>query len=357
MASFLDIFKRNFSLFSSDIGIDLGTATVLVYVKGKGIVLNEPSVVAVNKVTGKLVAVGTEAQETLGRTPDNIIAIRPLREGVISDYEMTELMIKEFIRKVQGFRLFKPNVVICVPSIITEVEERAVIDAGTQAGAKRVFLIEEPVAAAIGAGLDISRPNGNLVVDIGGGTTDIAVISLGGIVESTSIKIAGDKFDEAIIKYVRRKHNALIGERTAEQVKKTIGCVYPRTEEEIMEVKGRCLMTGLPRTITLNSDEMVEALAEPTETILETVHMVLERTPPELVADISENGIVMSGGGSLLYGIDRLVTERTGIEAHVADDALSCTAYGAGRMLSRLDSMTDGMQNFARQRQLDKTGN
>ena len=232
MASFLDIFKRNFSLFSSDIGIDLGTATVLVYVKGKGIVLNEPSVVAVNKVTGKLVAVGTEAQETLGRTPDNIIAIRPLREGVISDYEMTELMIKEFIRKVQGFRLFKPNVVICVPSIITEVEERAVIDAGTQAGAKRVFLIEEPVAAAIGAGLDISRPNGNLVADIGGGTTDIAVISLGGIVESTSIKIAGDKFDEAIIKYVRRKHNALIGERTAEQVKKTIGCVYPRTEED-----------------------------------------------------------------------------------------------------------------------------
>ena len=352
MASFLDIFKRNFSLFSSDIGIDLGTATVLVYVKGKGIVLNEPSVVAVNKVTGKLVAVGTEAQETLGRTPDNIIAIRPLREGVISDYEMTELMIKEFIRKVQGFRLFKPNVVICVPSIITEVEERAVIDAGTQAGAKRVFLIEEPVAAAIGAGLDISRPNGNLVADIGGGTTDIAVISLGGIVESTSIKIAGDKFDEAIIKYVRRKHNALIGERTAEQVKKTIGCVYPRTEEEIMEVKGRCLTTGLPKSMKISSVELVEAIAEPARDILETIHMVLERTPPELVADLAQNGIIMAGGGSLIYGFDQLVEKDTGIRTTVVDDALSCAAFGSGKMLMNLNDMQDGMVNLARKRQM-----
>ncbi len=352
MASFLDIFKRNFSLFSSDIGIDLGTATVLVYVKGKGIVLNEPSVVAVNKVTGKLVAVGTEAQETLGRTPDNIIAIRPLREGVISDYEMTELMIKEFIRKVQGFRLFKPNVVICVPSIITEVEERAVIDAGTQAGAKRVFLIEEPVAAAIGAGLDISRPNGNLVVDIGGGTTDIAVISLGGIVESTSIKIAGDKFDEAIIKYVRRKHNALIGERTAEQVKKTIGCVYPRTEEEIMEVKGRCLMTGLPRTFTLSSSEILEALEEVSSAIVEAIHSVLERTPPELTGDISSNGIVMTGGGSLIWGFDKLVASKTGIPTRVADEAVSCVAYGTGNCLENLASMQDGTINLSRKRQM-----
>lgn len=352
MASFLDIFKRNFSLFSSDIGIDLGTATVLVYVKGKGIVLNEPSVVAVNKVTGKLVAVGTEAQETLGRTPDNIIAIRPLREGVISDYEMTELMIKEFIRKVQGFRLFKPNVVICVPSIITEVEERAVIDAGTQAGAKRVFLIEEPVAAAIGAGLDISRPNGNLVVDIGGGTTDIAVISLGGIVESTSIKIAGDKFDEAIIKYVRRKHNALIGERTAEQVKKTIGCVYPRTEEEIMEVKGRCLMTGLPRTFTLSSSEILEALEEVSSAIIEAIHSVLERTPPELTGDISSNGIVMTGGGSLIWGFDKLVASKTGIPTRVADEAVSCVAYGTGNCLENLASMQDGTINLSRKRQM-----
>ena len=236
---------------AKDIGIDLGTASVLIYVKDKGIVLNEPSVVAIDKDTGKLLKVGADAQAMLGRTPGNIVAIRPLREGVISDYEVTERMLKEFIHKVMGFQFFKPRIIICVPSGITEVEERAVIDAGIQAGARRVYLIEEPVAAAIGAGLDISRPNGNLVADIGGGTTDIAVISLGGIVESTSIKIAGDKFDEAIIKYVRRKHNALIGERTAEQVKKTIGCVYPRTEEEIMEVKGRCLMTGLPRTFTL----------------------------------------------------------------------------------------------------------
>ena len=342
MASFLDIFKRNFSLFSSDIGIDLGTATVLVYVKGKGIVLNEPSVVAVNKVTGKLVAVGTEAQETLGRTPDNIIAIRPLREGVISDYEMTELMIKEFIRKVQGFRLFKPNVVICVPSIITEVEERAVIDAGTQAGAKRVFLIEEPVAAAIGAGLDISRPNGNLVADIGGGTTDIAVISLGGIVESTSIKIAGDKFDEAIIKYVRRKHNALIGERTAEQVKKTIGCVYPRTEEEIMEVKGRCLMTGLPRTFTLSSSEILEALEEVSSAIVEAIHSVLERTPPELASDITENGICLTGGGALLYGMDKFIAEQTKVPCYVAEDPISCVAIGTGKVLENIDAFSSG---------------
>ena len=352
MASFLDIFKRNFSLFSSDIGIDLGTATVLVYLKGKGIVLNEPSVVAVDRVTGKLIAVGSEAQETLGRTPGNIVAIRPLREGVISDYEMTECMIKEFIRKVQGFRLFKPNVVICVPSIITEVEERAVIDAGTQAGAKRVFLIEEPVAAAIGAGIDITKPNGNLVVDVGGGTTDIAVISLGGVVESTSIKIAGDKFDEAIIKYIRRKHNALIGERTAEQIKKNIGCVYPRSEEEIMEVKGRCLMTGLPRTFTVSSTEVLEALEEVSSAIVEDIHSVLERTPPELTGDISSNGIVMTGGGSLICGFDKLVASKTGIPTRVADEAVSCVAYGTGNCLENLSRMQDGTINLSRQRQL-----
>ena len=352
MASFLDIFKRNFSLFSSDIGIDLGTATVLVYLKGKGIVLNEPSVVAVDRVTGKLIAVGSEAQETLGRTPGNIVAIRPLREGVISDYEMTECMIKEFIRKVQGFRLFKPNVVICVPSIITEVEERAVIDAGTQAGAKRVFLIEEPVAAAMGAGIDITKPNGNLVVDVGGGTTDIAVISLGGVVESTSIKIAGDKFDEAIIKYIRRKHNALIGERTAEQIKKNIGCVYPRSEEEIMEVKGRCLMTGLPRTFTVSSTEVLEALEEVSSAIVEAIHSVLERTPPELTGDISSNGIVMTGGGSLICGFDKLVASKTGIPTRVADEAVSCVAYGTGNCLENLSRMQDGTINLSRQRQL-----
>ena len=352
MASFLQRIARKFSLFSNDIGIDLGTATVLVYVKGKGIVLNEPSVVAVDRVTGKLIAVGSEAQETLGRTPGNIVAIRPLREGVISDYEMTECMIKEFIRKVQGFRLFKPNVVICVPSIITEVEERAVIDAGTQAGAKRVFLIEEPVAAAIGAGIDITKPNGNLVVDVGGGTTDIAVISLGGVVESTSIKIAGDKFDEAIIKYIRRKHNALIGERTAEQIKKNIGCVYPRSEEEIMEVKGRCLMTGLPRTFTVSSTEVLEALEEVSSAIVEAIHSVLERTPPELTGDISSNGIVMTGGGSLICGFDKLVASKTGIPTRVADEAVSCVAYGTGNCLENLSRMQDGTINLSRQRQL-----
>ena len=352
MDSFLQRIARKFSLFSNDIGIDLGTATVLVYLKGKGIVLNEPSVVAVDRVTGKLIAVGSEAQETLGRTPGNIVAIRPLREGVISDYEMTECMIKEFIRKVQGFRLFKPNVVICVPSIITEVEERAVIDAGTQAGAKRVFLIEEPVAAAIGAGIDITKPNGNLVVDVGGGTTDIAVISLGGVVESTSIKIAGDKFDEAIIKYIRRKHNALIGERTAEQIKKNIGCVYPRSEEEIMEVKGRCLMTGLPRTFTVSSTEVLEALEEVSSAIVEAIHSVLERTPPELTGDISSNGIVMTGGGSLIWGFDKLVASKTGIPTRVADETVSCVAYGTGNCLENLASMQDGTINLSRKRQM-----
>ncbi|WNX83412.1 rod shape-determining protein MreB [Agathobaculum sp. NTUH-O15-33] len=352
MGSFLETLAKKFSLFSSDIGIDLGTATVLVYVKGKGVVLNEPSVVAVDKASGKILSVGADAQKMLGRTPGNIVAIRPLREGVISDYEMTERMIKEFIRKVQGFRLFKPNLVICVPSVITEVEERAVIDAGTQAGAKRVFLVEEPVAAAIGAGIDIAKPNGNMVVDIGGGTTDVAVISLGGIVESTSIKIAGDKFDEAIVKYVRRKHNALIGDRTAEAIKKGIGCVYPRTEEVTMEVKGRCLMTGLPRTFSVNSTEILDALEEVSAAIIEAIHWVIERTPPELTGDISTNGIVMTGGGSLIWGFDKLVASKTGIPTHIADEAISCVAYGTGNCLENLQAMQDGTMNLSRRRQM-----
>ncbi|MCF2669725.1 rod shape-determining protein MreB [Butyricicoccus pullicaecorum] len=341
-----------FMIFSSDIGIDLGTASVLVYVKGKGVVLNEPSVVAVDKQTGKILAVGERAQKMLGRTPGNIVAIRPLREGVISDYEMTERMIKEFIRKVMGFRLFKPNVVMCVPSVITEVEERAVIDAGTQAGAKRVFLVEEPLAAAIGAGIDVAQPNGNMIVDIGGGTTDIAVISLGGIVESTSIKVAGDKFDEAIIKYIRRKHNVLIGERTAEDIKMQIGCVYPRPEEVSMEIKGRCLMTGLPRTFTVTSTEVLEAFEEVTTSIVEAVHTVLERTPPELTGDISSNGIVMTGGGSLIWGFDKLIAAKTGIPTHVADEAISCVAYGTGKCLENLGAMQDGTMNLSRRRQM-----
>ena len=339
---------------AKDIGIDLGTASVLVCIKGKGVVLNEPSVVAIDKNTGRLLKVGAEAQAMLGRTPGNIVAIRPLRDGVISDYDMTERMLKEFIRKVTGgFHLFPPRIMVCVPSGITEVEERAVIDAGRQAGARRVYLIEEPVAAAIGAGIDITKPDGHMVVDIGGGTSDIAVISLSGVVESASIKVAGDQFNEAVVKYMRRKHNILIGERTAEQMKMEIGCVYPKEEEATIEIKGRCLMTGLPKTITVNSTEMMEAFEEPVERILEAVHNVLERTPPELVADISNNGIVMTGGGSLVDGFDKLITARTGIHTVVAEDAISCVAEGTGKSLDSLGDMQDGTVNLSRRRQMN----
>ena len=339
---------------AKDIGIDLGTASVLVYIKGKGVVLNEPSVVAIDKNTGRLLKVGAEAQAMLGRTPGNIVAIRPLRDGVISDYDMTERMLKEFIRKVTGgFHLFPPRIMVCVPSGITEVEERAVTDAGRQAGARRVYLIEEPVAAAIGAGIDITKPDGHMVVDIGGGTSDIAVISLSGVVESASIKVAGDQFNESIVKYMRRKHNILIGERTAEQMKMEIGCVYPKEEEATIEIKGRCLMTGLPKTITVNSTEMMEAFEEPVERILEAVHNVLERTPPELVADISNNGIVMTGGGSLVDGFDKLITARTGIHTVVAEDAISCVAEGTGKSLDSLGDMQDGTVNLSRRRQMN----
>ena len=337
---------------AKDIGIDLGTASVLVYVKGKGIVLNEPSVVALDRNTGKLLRVGAEAQNMLGRTPGNIVAIRPLRDGVISDYDMTEKMLREFIHKVSGFSIFKPRVIICVPSGITEVEERAVVDAGIQAGARKVYLIEEPVAAAIGAGVDISLPDGHMMVDIGGGTADIAVISLSGVVESASIRVAGDQFDEAVVKYMRRNHNLVVGERTAEEIKKKIGCVFPKEVEETMEVKGRCLLTGLPRSVTISSTEMMDAFEEPVERILEAVHAVLERTPPELVADISRNGILMTGGGSLVDGFDKLLTARTGIHTMVAGDAISCVALGTGKSLDSLNTMTDGTMNISRRRQM-----
>ena len=337
---------------AKDIGIDLGTASVLVYVKGKGIVLNEPSVVALDRNTGKLLRVGAEAQNMLGRTPGNIVAIRPLRDGVISDYDMTEKMLREFIHKVSGFSIFKPRVIICVPSGITEVEERAVVDAGIQAGARKVYLIEEPVAAAIGAGVDISLPDGHMMVDIGGGTADIAVISLSGVVESASIRVAGDQFDEAVVKYMRRNHNLVVGERTAEEIKKKIGCVFPKEVEETMEVKGRCLLTGLPRSVTISSTEMMDAFEEPVERILEAVHAVLERTPPELVADISRNGILMTGGGSLVDGFDKLLTARTGIHTMVAGDAISCVALGTGKSLESLNTMTDGTMNISRRRQM-----
>ena len=326
---------------AKDIGIDLGTASVLVYIKGKGVVLNEPSVVAIDKNTGRLLKVGAEAQAMLGRTPGNIVAIRPLREGVISDYDMTERMLKEFIHKVAGFSFFKPRVIICVPSGITEVEERAVIDAGIQAGARKVYLIEEPVAAAIGAGIDIAKPDGHMVVDIGGGTTDIAVISLSGVVESASIKVAGDQFNEAIVKYMRRKHNVLVGERTAELMKMEIGCVFPKEEETSIDVKGRCLLTGLPKTLTVTSTEMLEAFEEPVERILEAVHGVLERTPPELSADIIDRGITLTGGGALLRGLDQLIQSETGIDVHIAEDPLDCVAKGAGAVLDHVDVLHD----------------
>ena len=340
-------------MFSKDIGIDLGTASILVYVKGKGVVLREPSVVAIDKNTGKLLKVGTEAQQMLGRTPGNIVAIRPLREGVISDYDMTERMLREFIRKVVGVQFFKPRVIICVPSGITEVEERAVIDAGIQAGARKVYLIEEPVAAAIGAGIDITQPDGHMVVDIGGGTADIAVISLSGVVESCSIKVAGDQLNEAVIKYMRRKHNLLVGERTAEDMKIKIGCVFPKEEEETIEVKGRCLLTGLPKVVTVSSTEMMDAFEEPVERIMEAIHSVLERTPPELVADVSTNGIVMTGGGSLVSGFDKLVEARTGIHTMIAEDAISCVAIGTGKSLDSLGSMQDGTMNLSRRKQMN----
>ena len=332
----------------NDIGIDLGTATVLVYVKGKGIVIKEPSVVAVDKNTDKIIKVGREAQRMLGRTPGNITAIRPLRDGVISQYEITLKMIQYFIKKACGTMVFKPRVIICVPSGITEVEERAVVDAATQAGAKRTYLIEEPVAAAIGAGINIAAPNGHMVVDIGGGTTDIAVLSLGGVVVSESIKVAGDKFDEAIIRYVRRKHNVLIGERTAEAIKIKIGCAWPRKEPRTLEVKGRCLIQGLPRVVRINSDEIPDALEEPITSIIEAVCSVVERTPPELIGDILSNGIVMTGGGSLLYGLDRLIAYATGIKTRVADKAVSCVAIGTGKSLDNLSSIPEGAINISR---------
>ncbi len=323
---------------SRDIGIDLGTSSVLIYMRGKGVVLREPSVVAIDLKGGKILAVGSEASRMLGRTPGNIVAIRPLQDGVISDYELTEKMIRYFLRKAIVNRLGrKPRVVVCVPSGVTEVEKRAVIDASYEAGARRTYLIEEPIAAAIGAGIDISKPYGNMVVDIGGGTTDVAVISLGGAVVTDSIKTAGDAFDEAIIRYMRKRYNLLIGDRTAEQMKINIGSAYPRKEETVMEVTGRNLISGLPKTISVSSQEMIEALEEPLETIAETIHSVLEKTPPELSSDISENGIIMTGGGSLLYGLDRLLEERLKIKINIANDALSCVAIGTGKALEDID--------------------
>ncbi|MCI7098087.1 MAG: rod shape-determining protein [Lachnospiraceae bacterium] len=326
-------------MLSTDIGIDLGTASILVYIKGKGVVLKEPSVVAFDRDTGKVKAIGEEARLMIGRTPGNIIAVRPLRQGVISDYTVTEKMLKYFIKKAVGRKtLRKPRISVCIPSGATEVEKKAVEDATYSAGARDVQIIEEPVAAAIGAGIDISKPCGNMIVDIGGGTSDIAVISLGGTVVSTSVKVAGDDFDEAIVRFMRKKHNLLIGERTAEDIKINIGSAYKREELATMEVRGRNLVTGLPKTITITSDETLEALREPAMSIVDAVHNVLEKTPPELAADIFDRGIVMTGGGSLLNGLDTLIQEKTSINTTIADDPLTAVAIGTGKYIELLSN-------------------
>ena len=338
--------------WNRNIGIDLGTATVLVYVQGKGIVLQEPSVVAIDTDTDRILKVGKEAQQMLGRTPGNITAVRPLRDGVISQYEVTLKMIQYFIRRASGNLFFPPNVMICIPSGITEVEERAVLDAAREAGARKTYLIEEPKAAAIGAGLKINEPEGNMVVDIGGGTTDIAVLSLGGVVVSESIKVAGDKFDEAIKKYVRKQRGVLIGDQTAEYIKKKIGAVIDYPESRTVEVKGRCTQKGLPREIVVSSAEMRTAMAEPIAAIVAAIHAVIERTPPELIGDILKNGIVMTGGGSLLYGFDGYVARVTGIPTRVAKDAVSCVAIGTGLSLDHLELLREGTLNLSKERKV-----
>ena len=322
----------------TDIGIDLGTASVLVYVKGKGVVLKEPSVVAFDRNTNKIKAIGEEARLMLGRTPGNIVAVRPLRQGVISDYTVTEKMLSYFISRTVGKSLFgrKPRISVCVPSGATEVEKKAVEDATYQAGARELSINEEPVAAAIGAGIDIAKPCGNMIVDIGGGTADIAVISLGGVVVSNSIKVAGDDFDEAIVRFMRKKHNLLIGERTAEEIKINVGTVYKRPENLTMDVRGRNLVTGLPKTVTVTSEETEEALREPAYQIVDAVHNVLERTPPELAADISDRGIVLTGGGSLIQGLEELIEEKTGINTMTAEDPLTAVAIGTGKYIEYL---------------------
>ncbi len=321
----------------TDIGIDLGTASILVYIRGKGVVLKEPSVVAYDRDTDEIKAIGEDARLMLGRTPGNIIAVRPLRQGVISDYKVTERMMKHFINKAIGRRSWrKPLIAVCVPSGVTEVERKAVEDATLQAGARDVRIIEEPIAAAIGAGIDITKPCGNMVVDIGGGTSDVAVISLGGTVVSDSIKIAGDDFDDAIVRYMRKKHNLLIGERRAEDIKIKIGSAYPKAEIDYMDVSGRNLVTGLPKTVKVSSEETEEALRDSTAQIIEAIHSVLERTPPELAADIADRGIVLTGGGALLRGLEDLITSRTGINTVTAEDPMTAVAVGTGRYVEFL---------------------
>lgn len=341
MVNFKDILKKSVNyvlgLFSNDMGIDLGTATTLVYVKGEGVVLREPSVVAIERGTSHVLAVGEEAKRMLGRTPGNIVAIRPMKDGVIADFEITEAMLRYFIKKVHHRRvLVRPRIVIAIPSGITEVEKRAVKDSAERAGAREVFLVEEPIAAAIGVGLPIQDPVGNMIIDIGGGTTEIAVISLAGTVFSKSIRIGGDEMDDAIIEYLKKTYNLMVGERTAEDIKIKIGSSYPLEEEMTMEVRGRDLVAGLPKSVTITSEEVRDALQEPLRAIVEIAKISLERTPPELAADLIEHGIVMAGGGSLLRGMDKLISEETGLPVHIADDPLTAVAQGTGKVLNEI---------------------
>ena len=340
------------NVFERDIAVDMGTSSTLLFEQGKGVVAREPTVVAVDKFTGKILKIGQDAQKMLGRTPANIVAIHPVSAGVISDYEITAQMLRELVSRITSFSLFKPCVLACVPSSITGVEERAMIDAAIEAGARKVYLLETAVATAMGAGIDISKADGHMVIDIGGGTTEIAIVSVGGVVECESIKTAGTSFDEAIVKFIRRKYDLLIGLSTAEELKRSIGCVIQRPDIGYEEIKGRDLTNGLPKSIRVSSTELIEAFVEPMNKILESIHAVLERTPPQLVGDLDKNGIIMSGGGSLIYGIDRLIERSTGIRTIVVDDAVSCAAYGAGKMLMHLDALQDGMMNFYRKRQL-----
>ena len=341
-------------VFERDMAIDMGTSETLVYAQDTGLVLREPTVVAVDKFSGEMLKTGQEAEKMLGRTPANIVAIHPIQSGVINDYDMTAQMLREYINRNTSFSLFKPRVLMCVPSSISGVEERAICDAVIEAGARKVYLLETAVATAMGAGIDISLPDGHMVIDIGSGTTEVAVVSMGGVVECESIKTAGDAFDESIIRYVRKKYNLIIGQRTAEELKCGIGCVMKRPTDLVDEIKGRDVVTGLPKMIKIHSSELLEVFREPVVSIMEAVHNTLEHTPPELVGDLTANGIVMSGGGSLLFGLDQLIERSTGIRTVVVDDAVSCAAYGAGKMLKQLNDMPEGMVNFARKRQLKK---
>jgi len=328
-----------FKLFSKDMGIDLGTANTLVYVKGKGIVLREPSVVAIENERKTVLAVGEEAKKMIGRTPGNIVAIRPMKDGVIADFDITQNMLKYFIRKVYSRKtLVSPRVVVCVPSGVTEVEKRAVEEAALQAGAREAYLIEEPMAAAFGAGLPVEEPTGSMVVDIGGGTTEVAIISLGGIVTAKSIRVGGDELDEAIIQYIKRQYNLMIGERTAEEVKITVGSAYPREVEETMLIRGRDLVSGLPKTLEITSSEILGALKEPVSQIIDAIKYTLEKTPPELAADIMEIGIMLTGGGALLDGLDQLVIKETGMPVQIAEEPLDCVGLGTGKMIEEIDT-------------------